>query len=461
MGTYISPVPATSVFINGTLTVPEITYKPKATTSWSKPTPSTLSVAIDALAQRQQGKYVTIFGKACVAGVRDTGQGNMLYYSPDGSSWQAVSSPLTGGCSAVAWNGKMWLAGIFNVATTGSHVICRSYDGITWLPSANTFPYLSTDVGAGNTVYSIVWDYFNGIWITLISSSIWISSDGITWTIRSTNNGITNITIGPSAEGAGTMLVGASYYSSAGQYTALRYSLDQGLTWTVCPTQPSRGTATNGITTLSTNGKVWVCSLTYIDNNGGGYDQVWYSMDGINWVASPSSQTMIPTNAINPTQGDTRFVTSFCWNGTVWVCSIQRGAMFYSYDGITWTICITPAYYSVQSITFNGTKFIALFGNYAGATHQYANSDSAPPASSQMESLDGITWTLKSGISGSINVYYATSQTALPFINPVNAVVPYIPATPANWASPVPTSFSEAINRLAAAVAGLLTTAIP
>jgi hypothetical protein len=184
-------------------------------------------------------------------------------------------------------------------------------------------------------------------------------------------------------------------------------------------------------------------------------------MNGINWVASPSSQTVIPTYQINPTQGHVAFPTSFCWNGTVWVTSIQRGTIFYSYDGITWAACTTPGNYPVQSITFTGTKFIALLGNYAGATNKYAYNDNASAASSQMESVDGITWTLKSGIPGSINVYYVTSQTALPFINPVNAVTPYIPAVPANWASPAPSSFTDAINRLAAAVAGLLTTAIP
>jgi hypothetical protein len=241
----------------------------------------------------------------------------------------------------------------------------------------------------------------------------------------------------------------------------LRYSLDQGLTWTVCPGQPSRGTSTNGITAVATNGKVWVCGLTYIDNNGGGYDQIWYSMNGINWVASPSSQTVIPTNNTNPTQGHVAFPTSFCWNGTVWVTSIQRGTIFYSYDGKTWAACTTPGYYPVQSITFTGTKFIALLGNYAGATNKYAYNDNASVASSQMESLDGITWTLKSGIPGSINVYYVTSQTALPFINPVNAVTPYIPATAANWASPVPTSFAAAIDRIAAALSASIGFAIP
>jgi hypothetical protein len=256
--------------------------------------------------------------------------------------------------------------------------------------------------------------------------------------------------IGPSAFGIGTMLLAASAYASSGRRTTIHYSLDRGFTWTPCPGQPSTGTNINGISTISTNGSVWVASVIYIDNNGGPFDQVWYSLNGINWVVSPSSQSMIPTNSVNPTQGDVKFVTSFCWNGTIWVCSVCRGATFYSYDGITWSSATIPSYDPVQSITFNGTKFIAVLGNYSGTTFFGAYNDNAATASSQMESLDGITWTLKPGISGSINAYYVTSKTTLPFINPVNVIKPYIPANSAHWASPPPTDIAAAIDRLAA-----------
>jgi hypothetical protein len=401
-----------------------------------------------------QSQYMTLYNIPCVSGAFGS-QGYVTYYSPDGINWVTTNTPMVNSCISVSWNGYIWVAGmgtnqpgIAYQNPSPNTIICHSYDGINWYQSNTSF-VVSSNIQSQIVVYDIVWDYGNGIWIALIIDSIWISTDGINWTLRSSNNNITTITVGSSSVYGSTMLLGSSCYSSQGNQTYIVYSLNQGLTWTLCPTQPSHGSSTNGIVNIRTNGSVWVASLSYIDNNGGPYNQLWYSLDGFNWNNSANGDVIIPTASVNPTQGDSRFVNYFVWNGTVWVGNVQRQSLIYSYDGITWNNSVNNSNYAIQGLTYNGVNFIGTFGNYA--YHPLACTPVAPYlSSSQLISYDGLNWSIASGISGPVNTTVIASKTPLPFVNPINSVLKYIPPIPGNWGSQQPNNLITAVNALAA-----------
>ena len=254
-----------------------------------------------------------------------------------------------------------------------------------------------------------------------------------------------------------------------------------GITWTV---STSGNSLFSGGTcyAVAWNGTRWVAG------GNGSTNKIIYSSDGINWIASTSGNTVFT--------GQSCYAVA--WNGTRWVAG-GNGAtnkLAYSPDGITWTPSTSGNSLfssSCYSLAWNGTFWVA---GGQGTTNRLAYS------------FDGITWT--ASISGNSLIttagYGLASRRVLPyigtitnhfqvgstgptgpgalgdyFINTTNKNLYAYGATGATgafvwnsilgfdsytadttvWDSPYPTTVTEAIDRLALAVYGLLGNPIP
>jgi hypothetical protein len=103
---------------------------------------------------------------------------NPLAWSPDsGDNWYNSSNgtatyPFSGGiCQALAWNGSKWVAG-----GVGTNPLAYSYDGKTWIQSAN-----GTGLFSGGQCSGITWNGTNWLAVGDGSTVIAYSSNGISW----------------------------------------------------------------------------------------------------------------------------------------------------------------------------------------------------------------------------------------------------------------------------------------
>ena len=363
----------------------------------------------------------------------------VLVYSTDGGiTWTPTQNhPFTTNIISFGNNGTYLLAGSSGYGETGA-VMAYSTNGIAWVPVTAGLP------AVGASVKFIYWE--NNTWVASISSEIYTSSDGLNWT-KST------VGLQPShpqciAYGQGKFIVG-------GLSNTLYVSQD-GKTWATSTNMASvhSGSAINSI---GFNGSIWVAGTGL----GSNYT-VFYSSDGITWSPSTSG-----TSAIGTTDQYGPYVYSISSNGSVWLMGgYTATGMVYSTDGINWSTIPGLTSFgidTIQSITYNGSLFIATVSK----TNHFA-----PYTNSKvLTSPDGLNWTANSSaatyLTDSNGQFYLSPGSYNSKVTLLNnnlldlASVPYTPATAANWASPAPTNLASAVNRLAAAVAGLLTTAIP
>jgi hypothetical protein len=245
--------------------------------------------------------------------------------SPDGITWTARTIP------SGAYYAVIYAAGLF--VAIGTSVCATSPDGITW--TART-------IGAFNwrTIA-----YGNGIFVAAHVSTestvnqISTSPDGITWTARTIGSSIVSQNISfcngrfillPSAVG-GSGVVGSYFYSSDGIYWFLRAMY-----------------STNG--TQLTSG--WQTPMLYFkgklllfNNSYGGS----YSLDGgVTWVLSPLTvdgvdlKSACLVNGVLMASSASYAPTSYIW---------------YSFDGLTWSIKAASGNYTWGSSFFNAFAF--------------------------------------------------------------------------------------------------------
>jgi len=93
------------------------------------------------------------------------------------------------------------------------------------------------------------------------------------------------------------------------------------------------------------------------------------SGDGVNWTAHPS-----------PPPGDT--ITAIAFANNLWVCSVATHGMFYSHDGITWTVGSGTQLSFAKSIVYAQNLWVAVGSNVG---------------SKQVYSTDGINWVAGTG----------------------------------------------------------------
>jgi hypothetical protein len=354
--------------------------------------------------------------KFCVGG-----QGSTLSYSYDGLQWyRSPSSVMVGYINCIVWNGVMWVAVSRNGGASG---LAYSYDGITWTIASSAGALLNA------YIQNVAWG--GNIWVAVgqgTSSSTIYSYDGVNWT-NSTSAYSLSSTMTCVAWNGSMWLIGTAAFT-------IIYSTD-GITWGLAVAN-----TTLMVTAIASNGRMWVWG-----SNGTGATVVSYSFDGFNWTSSSSAASLLSANTFE--------VNNILWNGTRWVLTSYTlsNPIIYSNDGINWTAATSffSTYNYVYGLAWNGSTWITGgVDNNAGVA----------------VSTDGITWGRHTLVDSSFFVQgVATiifgSRNVLPIQSVRPGVISYIPATSGNWASPVPRTLTAAIDRIAAAVSTLRTSAIP
>jgi len=357
-----------------------------------------------------------ITSKFCVGG-----QGSTLSYSYDGLQWyRSPSSVMVGYINCIVWNGVMWVAVSRNGDASG---LAYSYDGITWTIASSATALLNT------YIQNVAWG--GNIWVAVgqgTSSSTIYSYNGLNWT-NSTSAYNLSSTMTCVAWNGSMWLIGTAAFT-------IIYSTD-GITWGLAVAN-----TTLMVSAIASNGSMWVWG-----SNGTGATVVSYSFDGFNWTSSSSAASLLSANTFE--------VNNILWSGTRWVLTSYSLAnpIIYSNDGINWTAATSffSGYNYVRGLAWNGSTWIAggIDNNVGVAV-----------------STDGIQWARNTLVDSSFFVQGVASivfgsRNVLP-IQPVRpGVISYIPATSGNWASPVPRTLTAAIDRIAAAVSTLRTSAIP
>ena len=282
-----------------------------------------------------------------VAGGNGGAEGNnRLVFSYDGINWNSSPSgkalfpgpSSTDDCSALEWNGSLWVAG--GAGTTNR--LGYSTDGKTWFASAS-----------GNSAIPYVCNClkWNGeLWVAAGGdntnfNTIAYSYDGINWAALANPSNMVMISYALEYNGSMWLIGG-----DGDGVSPISYSYD-GISWF-----PVAGldTIMYTVRAIKWNGTMFVAG-----GNGSGaisVNTLMYSYDGINWTASPSSNTIIPTQT-----------NAVAWNGKTWVCggtgTSGTDTMAYSNDGITWTAGNTYTLaYDIRSIAWNGSIWIAGSG---------------------------------------------------------------------------------------------------
>ena len=298
-------------------------------------------------------------------------KGNQLYYSTNGTTWQATtnnpfSSPDdTGVVNGLAWNGTIWLAvGKGNIGSLGDAQINYSYDGVNWDTSGSE---LTLSVfGPGGIGYGVAWDGKN-MWVVV--GYINSASNPYTTIAWSTNNGSrwSHISgtdpFGSSGAGYGVAYNGTMWVAVGKGTHTIAYSFN-GTNWT-----GANFTLYNEGRGVAWNGAMWVAV-----GKGTG-DDVCYSYDGIVW------------NGKGRQISGTAY--GVAWNGKMWVVvGAGTNYIIYSYNGLNWTPANSPMFdgaHYPKSISWSGSMWFAVGLSKSGL-------------SNIAYSIDGINWTSGTGV---------------------------------------------------------------
>jgi hypothetical protein len=261
-----------------------------------------------------------------------------IAYSDDANTWTKSTNPFSISCSAVCWGKGQWLAA--GTTDTDGTFFSTSTDGITWTAGSDKVFTSVSAIANDGKIYIAVGSGTN---------SMMSSTDGITWSpVASANSLLTSV-----IEGYGGLAIAynGTIWVASGFLTdnLLIYSYD-GITWYASESgnlllgmNPAgygnaRSFAWNGILWITTG--VSLASFSY-------QGLVAYSYDGITWYQSDSSLPLIGIDA---------FGYSVAWNGTIFVCgSTSPNRVIYSIDGIYWlsstsaNIFFTSAVHTVSS----------------------------------------------------------------------------------------------------------------
>lgn len=183
-----------------------------------------------------------------------TNTGGCLYsYSDDGINWN-VFDTYQGPAPQAKYLGDKWLG-----VKPRSYVPNYSYDALTWIPCSGI-----TTIGTSPIFYA----YGNGIYLMQYGTTLYYSTDGMSWR----DTGFTN-TINDCVH------IGDKFVAVSG--VSIFTSTD-GINWTKSTTLGSN----NLSKILYANGKL----VTY-----DGYGYIYYSTDGVNWSTGRAGSTTSKT----------------------------------------------------------------------------------------------------------------------------------------------------------------------
>ena len=312
-----------------------------------------------------------------------------IAYSADGISWSNITTPGIMGLrgTAVAWNGKFWVAS----GEGGTHTLAYSADGVTWTGQGSglfgtTVRGLVANMSAGTTLiptnYTTPSTAAVPIYVTTgaLSNNISMaySLNNQTWTgitnpvfalqgnsIAYTSNGIWvatgagGNTLAYSTTGTVWTGLGSTVFTNTGQFSAWN-----GVMWV------AGGSGTNTLA-YSYNGTTWIglgVNVFWNSGNGaawngwmwvavgqGSTNTIAYSYDGINWFGLGTTVFSVAGYTV-------------AWNDILWVAVGQgNNTLAYSYNGQYW-IGLGTSIFSIAgyNVVWNGQLWVAV-GNGTNA----------------------------------------------------------------------------------------------
>ena len=307
---------------------------------------------------------------------------NAIAYSLDGIKYTGlgnVQNKLFSTGYAAALNGSMCVA----VGEGGHNTIIYSYDGIEWIPIANSNTY----IGPG---YAVVWTGIN--WVVTgvygLLTYVYYSPDGINWLPSATPNP-TGVCYSLATDvktisgGTQSTTVAVGDIGNPG----IIYSLDDGVNWTLANNLPG----INPLFCVAWNGTTWL--------TGGESTKLYWSLDGINWNG--------PTSPVTTTN-----IRSIAWNGIEWVA-------VGNYDGSSYQVWHTPVLdgqsgwtqANVNVLSNPDIYFLCVIWN---GKRWIAGGFNKPSGTSYIiTSYDGINWFESPPLTSPLN----------PYSNPLNYIV--------------------------------------
>ena len=281
-----------------------------------------------------------------------------------GKTWptvtQSTTSPAPAGSNpAVVFNGSLYIVGQDVSNQTRDDVWNSTDNGVTWV---NLTAALPGGAAFGSRFDQRVTVFNNELWLigghsgTLNAylDDVWHSADGVTWTQAAAG-------AFPARSGHGVVVSNGRLYVIGG-YNSITgrlsdvWSTADGATWQQDAVAPFGGRA--NFTTLSYSGRIWV-----IGGDVGGLspvsNQVWSSADGSNWLqvnaGVSNSNAPLRTGA-----------TGAVFDNRMWAIGGRDSAynpsnqIFYSLDGLNWVQSATlpDARSEAAGLVFNNKMWL-------------------------------------------------------------------------------------------------------
>jgi hypothetical protein len=256
-----------------------------------------------------------------------------------GKLWPAVTqssaSPAPVGSNpAVAFNGNLWIVGQDITNQSRDDAWYSSDNGVTWTNA--------TAALTGGAAFGARTDYqltvFNGeLWLTggrhntAYYADVWHSADGVTWTQAAAAPFPSRAYHGAVVNNGRLYVIGG--YNSTDNRLNDVWSTADGATWQQEVAVGTTFTARQSFTTLSYAGRIWVIGGT-VGGLSPVSNEVWSSADGSNWLQANSGGN---SNAPMRT-----FAAGVVFDNRMWVLGGDDSSynatnqVYYSIDGVNW-----------------------------------------------------------------------------------------------------------------------------
>ena len=350
------------------------------------------------------------------------GASGAIQTSPDAITWTAATSGTAVTLADVVYNGTRF------VAVGAGGVICYSSTGTgTW-----------TAITSGAVAFAgVTW---TGTMFIAVSTSNSTSSDGVTWTLGGAVHGFGAMQE-PASDGTTHVMVGPSTSLNGGICSSTN-----GTTWTIrssslgLPTVSSWWQAvtygggkfvavgSQGITATSTDGITW--SMTYPQWAGRGITAIFYSATKNLWLMGlQPGQIYSSSDLITWTLRSslaTSAVNAFAENSTT-IVAVCSGRIQSSTDGITWTSRGTTTLNNVIWDSVN-SLFVAAGGSGVIQTSPTGTTWTARTSGTGSITLDAIAYAGQL-IVGTQSGTFTKSPTGVTWTYSATAIVPTTVAT--------------------------------
>ncbi|MCA8935090.1 MAG: putative Ig domain-containing protein [Planctomycetes bacterium] len=326
-----------------------------------------------------------------------------VWSSPDGIAWTLeTSTPGWAGRenhTSVVLNGEMLVIGGYSDSIDEvKNDVWSSTDGLNWTAKTTQAGWGGrrghTSVVLGGSVYVIGGSYIvlqtSQLTVFAVCDNDWASSDAVNWTQAGGNTSWIGRHDFRAVEFRSRMwVVGGSVRHASGVSNLMNnevWSSANGRDWRFETIAPFGGRTNFAL--ASFNGKLWVIGGYGVDadNGEGTCNDIWSTVDGINWTLETASAAFSRREA----------VTAVEFNNRLWLVGglsdfgILYNELWSSADGVNWTLETNTAAWGVlerrnYAVTvYNNRMWVAGgWGNNAGIRTEV------------WSSADGINWVLE------------------------------------------------------------------